>query len=168
MGAFFHDPVGDGIQFIQARTGMGIKFQDGVFPAPQVLHAGQGIKDETHIAAHGAVQVVECIGYHLRVPGLVDAHDLVRPLGAVFFVKLAEHLAAIALAMGKAVQDGQVLILRQGTEVFQKGAGGSIKGDVNQGLVLILGFLDEIQAENRRQRAGIVVPDDVVTDKQPA
>jgi hypothetical protein len=68
--------------------------------------------------------------------------------------------------MGKTVQDGQMLIFRQGTQVFQKGAGGSIKGDVNQRFVLILGFLDEIQAENRRQRAGIVVPDDVVTDKQ--
>jgi hypothetical protein len=70
------------------------------------------------------VQIVDGIGHHVWVSGRsLIQHNLVGPLGTVFFVKLAEHLAAVPFAVGKAVQDGQVLILRQRPQIFEQGFG---------------------------------------------
>ena len=64
------------------------------------------------------MELVESLRHHLRVSGRIDSHNLVRPLRTVFLIKFAENLAAIPFTVGKAVQDGQVLILRQGTQIL--------------------------------------------------
>ena len=39
----------------------------------------------------------------------VDLDDLIRPEGAVFFIELVKNLRPVALAIGKTVEDGQIL-----------------------------------------------------------
>ena len=58
--------------------------------------------------------------------------------------------------------------LRQGSKLIQQVLRRSVKGEIDEGLILGQGGLDEVEAEHGSQTTRIVVPDDIVSDKKPA
>ena len=88
------------------------------------------------------------------------------PLSAL--VKLQEEIGPGPLAVGEAIQHRQGRRVGQPTQFVHEVLGGAIEADVYDRLFADMGGFDEIQAENGRQAAGVVVPDDVVADEEPA
>lgn len=111
---------------------------------------------------------VNGFGDLLRFPGLLDHDDLVRPLGAVFLVEVTEYFRTVPFAVGKTIQDREIPAFRQGAQFFYDGFGRTVEAEIDQRFLLLLGFLDKVEAENRGKAAGIVVPDDIVADEKPA
>ncbi len=54
------------------------------------------------------------------------------------------------------------------TQLIQQISGRAIKTDIDDGFMLNLRGLDEVEIENGGQTAGVVVPDHIVADEQPA
>jgi len=59
-----------------------------------------------------------------------------------------------------------LIVLGQLPELIQKIFRGTVKADINERPVLCLGGLNEVEAEYGGQTAGIVIPDDIVSDKE--
>ena len=114
------------------------------------------------------MDLIEQVHERLGLAGLLHLDDAAGGLGFRFFIKLEKEAGAVALAVGKAVQDGESRIIRQVAELVQEIFGRTIKTHINDGLLLELGGLQKIEAEDRGQTAGIVMPDHVVADEQPA
>ena len=104
---------------------------------------------------------MNCLG----LAGLLHLDDAAGGLGFRFFIKLEEEAGAVALAVGKAVQDDEAGIIGQVSELVQEIFGRTIKTYINNGFLLELGSLQKIEAENGGQAAGIVMPDHVVPDE---
>ncbi len=144
MGIFLNDPVGHGIELIEAGAEMGVEIQHPVFAAPELLHAGKALKNKAHVALERGVQVVE--GFHeaAMVPGVVqEGNGAGEPAGAVF-IEFQEDLGPGPFAVGKAIQNGHLGVIRQGTELVQEIFGGTVEAHIDEGLFQGLGNLDEI------------------------
>src|SRR5512137_1771297 len=110
---------------------------------------------------------IEGVHHLMLITGLADAHD---PAGSFLlaFVELEEHGGTGSFSMGEAVEEGQVRVVRKRTKLVEKVLGRPIKGYINNRSSLSLRGSDEIQAEDRGQTPGRIVPNHVVPNEKPA
>jgi len=102
----------------------------------------------------------------IGLPWVVHSDDLAGPLGGFILVKLEENLGTGTFSVCKAIQNDQLIVLGQRPELIQKVFRGTVEADVNDRPVLCLRRLNEVEAECGGQTAGIVIPDDVVSDEE--
>ena len=114
------------------------------------------------------MQAVNGFAHLRRIGGIVDPDDLIRPLGAVFFVEFIEHLGAIPFAVGETVENGEVLAFGQRTEKGNDVFWGTIEADIDGRFFECQRFANEIDAEGGGKTARILVPEDIVTDVEIA
>ncbi|EKD39151.1 MAG: hypothetical protein ACD_75C00494G0003 [uncultured bacterium] len=114
------------------------------------------------------MQAVDRLADMVGIGRVVQLDHLVGPQGAVLLIEFVEDLGSVALAVGEAVENGQVLALgeraQKGHHVFR----GPVKGNIDQRFFAGQRLPDELQAEDCGKAAGVFVPEDVVADEQIA
>ena len=167
VGAFFDDPVGDRVQFVETGTGMGVEVEDVLFAGPQFLHAGEAFEHEPDVAFEFGMYAVEGVHGLFDAHGLLDRDDAAAPrISFGVLVEFQEHVGPFAFAVGEAIQNGQHGVFGQRSQSIQEVLGAPVEADIDQGLVLRPGSLDEVEAEDQRETSGVVVPHDVVADEK--
>jgi hypothetical protein len=73
-----------------------------------------------------------------HAPGFLDFDYVAGPWIVRLFIKLRENRRIGPLATGKTVHDGQQRVLSQRTQLLQKVSGGTVKGHIDDRLVLKL------------------------------
>jgi hypothetical protein len=144
---------------------MGVKGEEPVFTPPELLHAGEALKNKAHVSWQGGVNLIEGRLEFLGLAGFLHPDDAAGGIWFLITIKLEEEVGAAALAVGKAVQDDEAGIIGQVSQFVQEIFGRAIKTHINYGLVLELGSLKKIEAKNRGQATGIVMPDHIVPDE---
>jgi hypothetical protein len=111
---------------------------------------------------------IKGIHYLVDMPWLIHSDDLTGPLGFFIFIELEKDPGTQTFPICKAIQNEELSVIGQWSQFFDEIFRRTVKTDVNEGSVLCLRYLNEVQTVYGGQAPGIIIPNDVISDIEPA